>query len=100
MLRVLDRLPRLGLRCVQHLCPLALALAAVAVDVRLALLQLALPPRDLFLRLAELRGGRGLGVALDRVCHLGGSSDHVQRVHPHRMAGRLETALACCLQDA
>ena len=100
LLRFLRRLPGLGLRGVQHLGPLALALAAEALDLGLAVLQLALAPGHLFFGAAQLRGRRALGVALDRVGHLGGGADQVERVHPDRVARRLDSALARGLQDA
>ena len=98
LLRLLRRVARLALGCVQQLGPLALAFLAVLLDVALALLQLTLAPRDLLLGAAQLRGRGGLRVAFDRVGHLRGGADHVHRVHPHRVAGRLGAALAGGLQ--
>ena len=88
--RLREQLARLVARGVQHLGALALALLAVALELRLAILQLALPAADLFLGLAELRGGGVLRVALDRVGELGGGADEVQRVHADGVAGRLD----------
>ena len=92
--RVRKQLARLALRGVQDLVALALALLAEALDLPLLLLQLALAARDLDLGAAELRGGRGLRVPLECVGELGGRTDEMQRVHPHRVtrgidAGRL-----------
>ena len=53
----------------------------------LPFLQLALAPADLFLGAAKLGGGCGLCVPFDRVGHLGGGADHVQRIHPDGVAG-------------
>ena len=71
----------LALGRVQHLGALALALLAIAVDVALALLEVTLAAGHLLLGPAELGGRGGLGIALDRVGHLGRGSDHVERVH-------------------
>jgi hypothetical protein len=98
--RLLGRLARLGLGGVKQLGALALALLAVTVDLARALLQLALTARDLLLGASQLRGRGRLRVALDRVGHLGGGADHVHRVHPHGVAGRLDTALPGGLEDA
>src|SRR6185437_5392939 len=78
----------LGLTCfiaraVQHLGALALALLTEPLDLVLALLQLALATGDLFLGASKLSGRSGLSVSLDRVGHVCGGADHVQRVHPH-----------------
>ena len=89
LLRLLRQLARLGFGRVQHLRALALALLSVALDLTLTVLQLTLAARDLLLGAPQLRGGGRLRVALDRVGHLGGGADHVQRVHAHGVPGRL-----------
>ena len=99
-LRFLEGLARLGLGRVQHLCPLALTLVAVALDLGLALLQLVLAPRDLLLGSSELCGRCVLRVALDRVGHLSGCADQVQRIHAHCVTGRLDPALPGGLEHA
>ena len=88
------RLTGLVPRSVEHLGALALALLAEALDLVLALLKLALAPADLFLRAAKLGRGRSLCIPFDRVGHVGGGADHVQRVHPNGVAGRLDLAAA------
>ena len=100
LLRLLQRLARLGLGRVDHLGPLALALVAVALDLALPLLKLALAPADLLFGPAQLRGRSGLGIPLDRVGHLGSRADHVQGVHADRMPGRLDAALPGRLEHA
>jgi hypothetical protein len=89
-LRLLDQLAGLGLRGVEDLGPLALGLGAVTLDLGLARLQLALAGAHLLLRALELRGRRGLRVALERVGELGGGADQMERVHAHGVAGRLD----------
>jgi hypothetical protein len=89
LLGVLDRLARFALRRVQHLGALPLALLPVAVDLALPLLQVALATGHLLLRPPQLASRGRLRVALDRVGHLRGGADQVQRVHPHRVPGRL-----------
>src|SRR5262249_5308686 len=79
---------------IQHLGPLALALLPVALDVVLALLQFALPSADLLFRAPDLRGRRGLSVALDRVGHLRGRADHLESVHAQGVTARLDLAAA------
>ena len=88
--RVREQLARLVLGRVQDLGPLALALVAVALDLGLVRLQLALRAPDLLLGPAHLRGRGGLRVALERVGELGGGADQVQRVHPDGVTGRLD----------
>jgi len=92
LLCFLQGLARLALGRVHHLGALALAFLAVAVDVALALLDIALAAHHFFLRPAKLCGRGGLGIPLDRVGHLGGSPDHVQGIHADRMPGRLDLA--------
>ena len=70
------------------------------LDITLALQRLTLAPRDLFFGASNLRGRSGLRVALDRVGHLGRGPDHVHRVHPHGVPGRLGAALAGRLEHA
>ena len=89
---VLEQLARLVPGGVRDLGPLALGLLAVALDLGLAVLQLALAPRDLFLRSRQLIRGRLLGVALERVGELGGRADQVEGVHADGVAGRLDAA--------
>ena len=79
---------------VEDLGALALALLAIPLDLVLSLLELALASADLFLGAADLGRGCRLRVALDRVGHVGGGADHVQRVHPYGVAGRLDLAAA------
>ena len=81
-------------RRIEDLGALALALLAEALDLVLALLQRALAPAHLFLGAAKLGRGRGLCIPLDRVGHVGGGADHVERVHPDGVAGRLHLAAA------
>src|SRR5207244_9960156 len=85
-----EQLARLVAGRVEDLSALAVALLPVPLDLRLALLQLALASPDLLLGLAELGRGRRLGVALDRVGELGGGTDEMERVHPHGVARRLD----------
>ena len=80
----------LGLRGVHDLGALALRLGAVALDLGLALLQLALLRAHLLLGALQLRRGRRLRVALERVGELGGGADQVERVHADGVAGRLD----------
>src|SRR5256884_1684524 len=68
-------------------CRLLLEKKKIPLDLRLALLQLALPSPAVLLGLAELRRGRRLRLALDRVRELGGSPDQVELVHPHGVTG-------------
>ena len=89
-MRLRQQLARLVPRRVEHVGALALALLAVPLDVGLALLKLALAPAHFLLGATELRGGRVLRVALDRVGELGGGADHVQRVHADGVARRLD----------
>ena len=89
---VLEQLARLVPGCVRDLCPLALRLLAVALDLGLAVLQLVLTPRDLFLGPRQLVRGRLLRVALERVGELGGGADQVEGVHADRVTGRLDAA--------
>jgi hypothetical protein len=99
--RVREQLARLVAGGVHHLGALALRFLAVALDLGLALLQLALPAPHLLLGALELRRRSRLRVALDRVRELGGRTDQVQRVHPDRVARRLDvlrTAAARGLQ--
>ena len=93
-------LARLALRGVEHLGALPLALLPVAVDVALALLEIALAPGHLFLGAPELRGGGGLRVTLDRVGELRGGADHVESVHPDGVPGRLDLSASGGLEDA
>ncbi len=92
LLGLLQRLAGLALGGVHHLGALALALLAIAVDLALPLLEVALAPGHLFLGAAKLRGRSRLRVALDRVGHLGGGPDHVQRIHADGVPGRLDLA--------
>jgi len=88
-LRRLEEFTRLVAGGVQDLGPLPLRLLAVALDLRLPLLELELPAAPLFFGARELAGGGLLRVSLDRVGELGRGADHVQRVHPNGMTGRL-----------
>ena len=81
-------------RRVEHLGTLALALLAIALDVAFALLQLTLATAHLFLGAADLGHGRRLRVALDRVGHVRGGPDQVQRIHANGVPGRLDLAAA------
>jgi hypothetical protein len=74
----------------QDLGALALGLRAITLDLALALLELVLPPAHLLLRALKLRGGGGLGVALERVGELGGGADQVERVHADGVPRRLD----------
>ena len=85
-----EQVAGLGLGGGEDLRALALRLAAVALDLGLALLELVLLLAHLLFGALELRGGRGLGVALERVGELGGGADQVQRVHADGMPGRLD----------
>ena len=99
--RLREQLARLVTRRVQHLPALALALQPVALDLGFAVLEVGLAAANLFLSLPELRRGRRLCVALDRVRELGGGADQVQRVHPCRMARGLDRRRPPgCLQHA
>src|SRR6266404_3107485 len=89
-MRLREQLAGLVPRGVEHLRPLALALLAVALDLGLAVLQLDLATAHLFLRLAELRRGGVLCIALDRVGELRGSADEMQRVHPDGVPAGLD----------
>ena len=88
--RVCEQFPDLVPRAVQQLRTLTLALLAVALDLCLALLDPAAAAADLLLRLLELRLRRLLRVTLDGVCELGRGADQMQRVHPYRVARRLD----------
>ena len=88
--RLREQLARLVAGGVQHLGALALAFEPVTLDLRLAVLQLALAAAHLFLGLPELGAGGGLRIALDRVGELGGGADQVERVHADGMARRLD----------
>ena len=87
-------LPRLLVRGAHDLAPLALGLLAVALEVSLLRLELALAPPNLLLRPAELRRRGALGVALERVGELGRGADEVERVHPDEVARRLDPGRA------
>src|SRR5581483_4759087 len=71
---------------------LPLDLLLLPLDGRLALADLALAAHELLLRPRELRGRRGLCVALERVGELGSRADQVQRVHAHGMPAGLAAA--------
>src|SRR5213075_1850677 len=75
---------------VHDLGALALALLAVALDLRLTILLLAATAAHLLLGLRELCLRRTLCVRLDRVGELRGRADQVQRVHADGMTGRLD----------
>ena len=76
--------------CVQHLCALALALLAVALDLRLAILLLASAAAHLFFGLGQLCLGCLLRVGLHRVRELGGGTNQMQRIHAHGVPGGLD----------
>ena len=88
--RLREQVAGLALGGGHDLGALALRLGAVALDLGLALLQLVLLRAHLFLGALELRRRGGLRVALEHVGELGGGADEVQRVHAHRVAGRLD----------
>ncbi len=79
---------------------MALALLAVTLDLRLAILLLAWAAAHLLFGLGQLRLGCLLRVGLDRVRELGGGTNQMQRVHPHRVPRGLDglPASACGLQ--
>ena len=87
--RLRQDLARLVPRGIEDLAALPLGLLADARDLGLALLELHLRLADLLLGLADLLRGGLLRVALDGVGELGCRADEVQRVHPHRVPGRL-----------
>src|SRR6185312_5763244 len=93
-LRLSLRLAGLVARSVQDLGALAFALLTEALDLVLALLQLTLTSADLLLGAADLRRRGCLCVALDRVSHVGGGANHVQRVHPDGVPARLHLSAA------
>ena len=88
--RARDDLVRLLLGRGENLLPLPLRLVAIALDVRLLRLELALAPPDLLLRARELRGRGALRVALERVRELRRRADEVERVRADGVAGRLD----------
>jgi hypothetical protein len=88
--RVGEQLARLVARVVQDLGTLSLALLPVPLDLGFPVLHLAAAAANLFLRLGELRLGGALRVGFDRVGELGGGADQMQRVHPDRVARRLD----------
>jgi hypothetical protein len=99
--RLAQQIAGLGFGGSEDLRALALRLAAVALDLGLALLQLVLLLAHLFFGALELRGGGGLGVALERVGELGCGADQVQRVHADGMPGGLDVGgLVCGLEHA
>ena len=81
---------RLVAGIVQQFRTLALALLAEALDLCFAVLLLATAAAHLLLGLCELGLGRALCVGLDRVGELCRGADQVERVHPHRVPGRLD----------
>ena len=89
-LRLRQEVARLRLRRVHDLGALTLRFGAVALDLGLALLQLALLRAHLLLGPLQLRRRRRLCVPLERVGELGRGADQVERVHPHGVAGRLD----------
>src|SRR3981081_3404067 len=95
-MRLREQLARLVPRGVQRLGALALALLAVALDLGLAVLQLVLAAAHLFFRLAELRRGSVLRVALNRVGELRGCADEMQCVHPDRVSAGFDDCRSSC----
>ena len=85
-----EQLASLLVRRSQDLRTLPLAVHAVALDVGLLRLDLALAAPDLLLGTSELRRRGVLGVALERVGELGRGTNQMEGVHPHGMAGGLD----------
>ena len=64
------------------------------LDRGFALAQIGMPPSDLLFGDSNLIRRGVLGVTLDRVGHLRGCADQVQRVHAHGVPGGLDLAAA------
>src|SRR5918995_7380523 len=91
-LRVLKQIARLVSRRVHYLGTLALGFLAVALDLGLAVLQVALALRHLLLGPGQLVRRGLLSIAFERVGELGGGADQVQGVHANGVTGRLDVA--------
>jgi hypothetical protein len=88
-LRVCEQLASLVPGSVDDLGALALAVAAVALDLRVAAREVLLALADVLLGPLELHCGGALRVLLDHVGELGCLANQVERVHAHCVPARL-----------
>src|SRR5205085_9886037 len=77
----LAHLGSVGFRAAEHVGRLTLDLPALAVELDVCSLELALAPAHLFFGTGKLGGGCRLRVALEHVGELGCRTDEMERVH-------------------